>query len=59
MDTPGSIHQMNGLEAMTTGAPRSAREALQSGAISLEALRAAHQMPDPGAGVIAGERVGE
>jgi len=46
MDTTGSIRKVNGLEEMTTGAPRSAREALQSGAISLEALRAAHQMRD-------------
>lgn len=35
-----------GLEEMTVGAPRSAREALQSGAISLEELRAAHRMRD-------------
>ena len=35
-----------GLEEMTVGAPRSAREALQSGAISLEALRAVHRMRD-------------
>jgi len=46
MDTTGSISKVNGLEEMTTGAPRSAREALQSGAISLEALRAASQMRD-------------
>src|SRR5260370_18278138 len=31
---------------MTVGAPRSAKEALQSGAISLDALRAAHRMRD-------------
>ena len=35
-----------GLEDMTVGAPRSAREALQSGAISLEALRSVHRMRD-------------
>jgi fatty acid desaturase len=36
----------NGLEEMMVGAPRSAREALQSGAISLDALRVAHRMRD-------------
>ena len=35
-----------GLEEMTVGAPRSAREALQSGAISLEDLRSVHRMRD-------------
>ena len=34
------------LDEMTVGAPRSAREALQSGAITLEALRAAHRLRD-------------
>src|SRR4030095_15784050 len=34
------------VEEMTVGAPRSAREALQSGAITLEALRAAHRLRD-------------
>lgn len=37
---------VNGLDEMTVGAPRSAREALQSGAISLDALRAAHRLRD-------------
>ncbi len=35
-----------GLDEMTVGAPRSAREALQSGAISLEDLRSVHRMRD-------------
>jgi fatty acid desaturase len=34
------------LDEMTVGAPRSAREALQSGAITLDALRAAHRLRD-------------
>ena len=42
----GTRARVNGLDEMTVGAPRSAREALQSGAISLEALRGAHQMRD-------------
>jgi fatty acid desaturase len=46
MDTIGSNRKVSGLDEMTVGAPRSAREALQSGAISLEALRGAHQMRD-------------
>jgi fatty acid desaturase len=37
---------VNALDEMTVGAPRSAREALQSGAISLDTLRAAHRMRD-------------
>src|SRR5260370_13704779 len=37
---------VSGLDEMTVGAPRSAKEALQSGAISLDALRAAHRMRD-------------
>ena len=45
--TPGMTDRSGaGLEDMTVGAPRSAREALQSGAISLEALRAVHRMRD-------------
>jgi fatty acid desaturase len=35
-----------GIEDMTVGAPRSAREALQAGAIGLDALRAAHRLRD-------------
>ena len=35
-----------GLDEMTVGAPRSAREALQSRAISLDELKAAHRMRD-------------
>ena len=46
MDAIGSGRSVTGLEDMTVGAPRSAREALQSGAISLDALRAAHRMRD-------------
>src|SRR5512144_1587446 len=42
----GVGRSVSGLDEMTVGAPRSAREALQSGAISLEALRAAHRMRD-------------
>jgi len=34
------------LEDMTLGAPQSAREALQSGAITMDALRAAHRLRD-------------
>ena len=46
MDATESSRRVGGLDEMTVGAPRSAREALQSGAISLEALRAAHRMRD-------------
>lgn len=42
----GSKRTIAGLDEMTVGAPRSAREALQSGAISLDDLRAAHRMRD-------------
>jgi len=46
MDATESSRRVGGLDEMMVGAPRSAREALQSGAISLEALRAAHRMRD-------------
>jgi fatty acid desaturase len=46
MDATESSRRAGGFDEMMVGAPRSAREALQSGAISLEALRAAHQMRD-------------
>lgn len=46
MDAIDTSRKVSGLEEMTVGAPRSAREALQSGAISLESLRSAHQMRD-------------
>ncbi|HEV3349020.1 MAG TPA: hypothetical protein VHC93_18135, partial [Methylomirabilota bacterium] len=46
MDATETSRKGPGLDEMTVGAPKSAREALQSGAISLEALRAAHQMRD-------------
>jgi fatty acid desaturase len=46
MDTTEASRTGAGLEDMTVGAPRSAREALQSGAISLEALRGVHRMRD-------------
>jgi fatty acid desaturase len=46
MATSTATRSANGLDEMTVGAPRSAREALQSGAISLDALRAAHRMRD-------------
>lgn len=46
MATSTATRSANGLDEMTMGAPRSAREALQSGAISLDALRAAHRMRD-------------
>ncbi len=46
METSEAGRNGAGLEDMTVGAPRSAREALQSGAISLEALRAVHRMRD-------------
>jgi fatty acid desaturase len=46
MDATESSRKAGGLDEMMVGAPRSAREALQSGAISLEALRAAHRMRD-------------
>jgi fatty acid desaturase len=42
----GAGRNVNALDEMTVGAPRSAREALQSGAISLDTLRAAHRMRD-------------
>jgi fatty acid desaturase len=42
----GASRNGHGLAEMTVGAPRSAREALQSGAISLEALRATHHLRD-------------
>ncbi|MGH2584210.1 MAG: fatty acid desaturase family protein [Dehalococcoidia bacterium] len=42
----GAGRDVNALDEMTVGAPRSAREALQSGAISLDALKAAHHMRD-------------
>jgi fatty acid desaturase len=46
MATIRASRSANGLDEMTVGAPRSAREALQSGAISLDKLRAAHRMRD-------------
>ncbi|HET8531715.1 MAG TPA: hypothetical protein VFO08_11235, partial [Methylomirabilota bacterium] len=46
METTTPSRREAGLDEMTVGAPRSAREALQSGAISLEALRFAHRMRD-------------
>ena len=46
MDATETSRKGPGLDEMTVGAPKSAREAFQSGAISLEALRAAHQMRD-------------
>jgi len=46
MDATETSRKGPGLDEMTVGAPKSAREALQSGAISLEALRSAHQMRD-------------
>lgn len=46
METSEAGRNGAGLEDMTVGAPRSAREALESGAISLEALRAVHRMRD-------------
>ncbi len=46
METTEASRTGAGLEDMTVGAPRSAREALQSGAISLEALRGVHRMRD-------------
>jgi fatty acid desaturase len=46
MDATESSRRASGLDEMMVGAPRSAREALQSGAISLEALRGAHRMRD-------------
>src|SRR5258706_2868917 len=46
METTEASRTGAGLEDMTVGAPRSARQALQSGAISLEALRGVHRMRD-------------
>jgi fatty acid desaturase len=46
MGQTGADRSPRALEDMTMGAPRSAREALQSGAISLETLRAVHRMRD-------------
>ncbi len=46
METTAPSRREAGLDEMTVGAPRSAREALQTGAISLEALRSAHRMRD-------------
>jgi len=46
MVTSGTRRNAYSLDEMTVGAPRSAREALQSGAISLDALKAAHRMRD-------------
>lgn len=42
----GVGRSVKGLDEMTVGAPRSAKEAIQSGAISVDALRAAHRMRD-------------
>jgi fatty acid desaturase len=46
MNATESSRRASGLDEMMVGAPRSAREALQSGAISLEALRVVHRMRD-------------
>ena len=46
MSTTGEKQGVDSIEEMTIGAPRSAREALRSGAISLEELRVAHRMRD-------------
>jgi fatty acid desaturase len=46
MATSGPVGTGDGLEEMTIGAPRSAREALKAGAIGLEELRAAHRLRD-------------
>ena len=46
MSGTGAERAAAGLDEMTVGAPRSAREALQSGAINIDDLRAAHRMRD-------------
>ena len=45
-DAAATARVPGSLDEMTVGAPRSAREALASGAITLEALRAAHRLRD-------------
>jgi fatty acid desaturase len=46
LDVTPSARVPGSLDEMTVGAPRSAREALASGAITLDALRAAHRLRD-------------